>query len=318
MGRLHERQAELESILARLDRGFPQNDYVRLVGDDLTIAPVRGEDTPESAEQLRDHIVERLPKVDLRELLIEVDRWIGFTARSSTRAGQAAAGRSRASRVSARSAKVTERFETPGGEASFALAAKASLTARGAVRPIIKWRSTPAPESQHPGWCGKTRRCCPLEQPTRNVHTLATYVAQADRATRPDRGGGRRSRGVVPAASRRCVRAGDVGRRGDANAPQQPLLAAQCLEQLVGLGQLANRSRAVARPGSGARGARSRRGRYRWSGPGAAAALLDVVSLDAGHAAGIQSSRGLGDRFSRTGGPVSGTAPAADGRGRAR
>jgi hypothetical protein len=77
--RLQERQAELESILARLDRGFPQNDYVRLVGDDLTVAPVRGEDPPESAEQLRDQIVERLPRVDLPELLIEVDRWIGFT-----------------------------------------------------------------------------------------------------------------------------------------------------------------------------------------------------------------------------------------------
>jgi len=36
--RLQERQVELESILARLDRGFPQNDYVRLVGDDLTVA----------------------------------------------------------------------------------------------------------------------------------------------------------------------------------------------------------------------------------------------------------------------------------------
>jgi hypothetical protein len=54
-------------------------DYVRLVGDDLTVAPVRGEDPPESAEQLRDQVVERLPKVDLPELLIEVDRWIGFT-----------------------------------------------------------------------------------------------------------------------------------------------------------------------------------------------------------------------------------------------
>jgi TnpA family transposase len=77
--RLRERQVELESILARLDRGFPKNDYVRLVGDDLTVAPVRGEDPPESAEQLRDQIVERLPTVDLPELLIEVDRWIGFT-----------------------------------------------------------------------------------------------------------------------------------------------------------------------------------------------------------------------------------------------
>ncbi len=210
VGRLHERQAELESILARLDRGFPQNDYVRLVGDDLTIAPVRGEDTPESAEQLRDHIVERLPKVDLRELLIEVDRWIGFTARSSTRAGQAAAGRSRASRVSARSAKVTERFETPGGEASFALAARASLTA-AARRDPSSSGGPPLRPSLSTWVVGKNSSMLPACTAYLERSYSATYVAQADRAARPDRGGGRRSRGVVPAAARRCVRAGTLG-----------------------------------------------------------------------------------------------------------
>ena len=59
--RLSQRQAELKAILARLDGGFPQNEYVRLVGDDLIISPVRGEDPPASAEQLRDQVVTRLP-----------------------------------------------------------------------------------------------------------------------------------------------------------------------------------------------------------------------------------------------------------------
>jgi hypothetical protein len=61
--RLRQRQAELEAILARLDSGFPQNEYVRLVGDDLIMSPVRGEDPPASAEQLRDEVVMRLPKL---------------------------------------------------------------------------------------------------------------------------------------------------------------------------------------------------------------------------------------------------------------
>jgi len=85
---LRQRQAELKTILARLDGGFPQNEYVRLVGDDLIISPVRGEDPPASAEQLRDHVVTRLPKLDLSDLLIEVDRWTGFS-RSLQHAGGA-------------------------------------------------------------------------------------------------------------------------------------------------------------------------------------------------------------------------------------
>jgi Tn3 transposase DDE domain len=86
--RLQHRQAELEAILARLDRGFPQNEYVRLVGDDLTISPVRGEDPPESAEQLQGRVTERLPRLDLPDLLIEVDHWTGFS-RSFQHAGGA-------------------------------------------------------------------------------------------------------------------------------------------------------------------------------------------------------------------------------------
>jgi hypothetical protein len=85
---LQQRQAELEAIPARLDRGFPQNEYVRLVGDDLTISPVRGEDPPESAEQLQERVAERLPQLDLPDLLIEVDRWTGFS-RSFQHAGGA-------------------------------------------------------------------------------------------------------------------------------------------------------------------------------------------------------------------------------------
>jgi hypothetical protein len=83
--RLAQRAAELNGVLDRLDRGLPSNDQLRLVGDDLTISPVRGEDLPESAEQLQEQVAERLPKLELADLLIEVDAWTGFTRRSQHR-----------------------------------------------------------------------------------------------------------------------------------------------------------------------------------------------------------------------------------------
>src|SRR5919205_857713 len=57
-------------LLNRLDRGLPTNDLVRLVGEDL----------PESAERLQEQVAERLPRIDLAALLIEVDSWTGFSS----------------------------------------------------------------------------------------------------------------------------------------------------------------------------------------------------------------------------------------------
>jgi hypothetical protein len=79
--RLAQRGAELHGVLDRLDRGLPSNDQLRLVGDDLTISPVKGDDLPESAEQLQDQVAARLPKLELADLLIEVDGWTSFTRR---------------------------------------------------------------------------------------------------------------------------------------------------------------------------------------------------------------------------------------------
>jgi hypothetical protein len=78
---LAARTAELNSVLNRLDHGLPSNDQLRLVGEDLTISPVRGEDLPESAEQLQELVAARLPKLELADLLIEVDAWTHFSRR---------------------------------------------------------------------------------------------------------------------------------------------------------------------------------------------------------------------------------------------
>jgi hypothetical protein len=78
-GRLAERQAELAGLLARLDGGLPRNDHLRLVGEELTISRIRAEELPEGTERLRGLVAERLPRVELADLLAEVDAWTGFS-----------------------------------------------------------------------------------------------------------------------------------------------------------------------------------------------------------------------------------------------
>jgi hypothetical protein len=79
--RLAQGAAELNGVLDRLDGGLPSNDQLRLVGDDLMISPVKGDDLPESAEELQEQVSERMPKLELVHLLIEVDAWTSFTRR---------------------------------------------------------------------------------------------------------------------------------------------------------------------------------------------------------------------------------------------
>lgn len=43
------------------------------------LSPLQAEDIPDSSKQVRDMISGRLPRVELADLLIEVDRWTGFT-----------------------------------------------------------------------------------------------------------------------------------------------------------------------------------------------------------------------------------------------
>lgn len=77
--RLDQRQAELETLLADFDQTLTQSDQVRLEKGRLVVSPLRAEELPASAQQLQQWITDRLPQVELVDLLIEVDRWIGFT-----------------------------------------------------------------------------------------------------------------------------------------------------------------------------------------------------------------------------------------------
>ncbi len=77
--RLEERQKELETLLARVDRKLWQNKKVRIEDGRIVIAKVRAETLPISAKKLRKIVTERLPRVELTSLLIEVDSWTNFS-----------------------------------------------------------------------------------------------------------------------------------------------------------------------------------------------------------------------------------------------
>ena len=76
--RLTQREAELEALLGRVDPLLDRDSGVRMEDGDLIVTPLEAEDRPESAVALEQLIGERLPQVELSELLVEVDGWTGF------------------------------------------------------------------------------------------------------------------------------------------------------------------------------------------------------------------------------------------------
>jgi TnpA family transposase len=77
--RIIERQHELESVFSELDEKILNQDGVRIEHDDLIISPLIAEELPPSVSKLQAMITDRLPRVDLTELLIETDRWTRFS-----------------------------------------------------------------------------------------------------------------------------------------------------------------------------------------------------------------------------------------------
>ncbi|MFK7990356.1 MAG: Tn3 family transposase [Sandaracinaceae bacterium] len=69
-------KAELLRTLGQSVRG---PEPVRLVDGDVFVPPLVAEPRPESLVQLEAVVAARLPRVELPELLVEVDRWTGFS-----------------------------------------------------------------------------------------------------------------------------------------------------------------------------------------------------------------------------------------------
>jgi hypothetical protein len=78
--RLEEREAELAASFTQVERLRARTDSpVRVEENRLVLAPLAAETRPVSAEALAERIAERLPRVELSELLIEVDTWTRFS-----------------------------------------------------------------------------------------------------------------------------------------------------------------------------------------------------------------------------------------------
>ena len=79
--RFLQRTKELEKLLLQTDQAFSENQagQLRMENDKLVVPRPKAEELPETCKRLSMLITERLPLVDLPDLLIEVDRWTGFT-----------------------------------------------------------------------------------------------------------------------------------------------------------------------------------------------------------------------------------------------
>lgn len=75
--RLNQHQAELETLLSQLDEALTKPDQVRLEGDRLVLSPLQAEAVPASSQKLQMLVTDMLPRIELTDLLIEVDGWVG-------------------------------------------------------------------------------------------------------------------------------------------------------------------------------------------------------------------------------------------------
>lgn len=88
--RLGEREAELATAAARVEQLLARKERpLRVKKDEIVLSPLEADPRPASAEALAERITERLPRVALPELLIEVDTWTHFSDRLVHAAGAA-------------------------------------------------------------------------------------------------------------------------------------------------------------------------------------------------------------------------------------
>ena len=78
--RLTERLQELEDLLGPMQTLLAAGGDVRLEGGELVVTWPAAEEVPAGAQALQQEIGRRLPAVDLTDILVEVNAWLGFTA----------------------------------------------------------------------------------------------------------------------------------------------------------------------------------------------------------------------------------------------
>ncbi len=76
---IEQRCQELSELLSQFDASFKDNEQVRIEKDKLVVSNLKAEEVPDSTRQLRKQIQERLPWIELTNLLIEIDHLTGFS-----------------------------------------------------------------------------------------------------------------------------------------------------------------------------------------------------------------------------------------------
>jgi TnpA family transposase len=80
LARLEEREQQLEACLERVEQLLDHpNEQLRIEQDQLILSPLVAEARPASVQVLEHAIAQRLPQVELSELMMEVDRWTHFS-----------------------------------------------------------------------------------------------------------------------------------------------------------------------------------------------------------------------------------------------
>ncbi len=78
--RLLEREKDLGELFNRVEGVISEKDTVRLEDQRIVVSPIKADDRPESVIKLEENITKRLPKIDLIDLLVEVDSWTSFSS----------------------------------------------------------------------------------------------------------------------------------------------------------------------------------------------------------------------------------------------
>ncbi len=73
------KKPELSQLLSQFDATFQNNEQVRIEKDKLVVSPLKAEEVPDSTLKLRKQIRERLPWIELTNLIIEIDNLTGFS-----------------------------------------------------------------------------------------------------------------------------------------------------------------------------------------------------------------------------------------------
>ena len=76
---IEHKQQELSQLLSQFDATFQENEQVRIEKDKLVVSNLKAEEVPDSTQQLRKQIRERLPWIELTNLVIEIDNLTGFS-----------------------------------------------------------------------------------------------------------------------------------------------------------------------------------------------------------------------------------------------